>query len=187
MRPSIDHAIRRFRTDPPDEAFALGELSIVEVGVQEGVHAAEVYDELKPKKMFLVDPYYAYPGVNGIYYTKEVMTEYMNTAKKAMSSRPSANFLHLTSIQASRTFNNNTFDIVYIDADHTYDCVAKDIEYWWPKVKPGGALCGHDYDCRGLVLAVNEAARRLGLQRGENFFEFNDMGCPEWLFIKKRG
>lgn len=37
-----------------------------------------------------------------------------------------------------------TFGVVYIDASHIYSDVKVDIEAWWPLVKKGGYLCGHD-------------------------------------------
>ncbi len=42
-------------------------------------------------------------------------------------------------------FDDETFDFIYIDADHTYDAVMEDLESWYPKVKKGGVLSGHDY------------------------------------------
>jgi hypothetical protein len=36
-------------------------------------------------------------------------------------------------------------DFIYIDANHAYDFVKEDIECWYPKVKPGGWVMGHDY------------------------------------------
>lgn len=50
-----------------------------------------------------------------------------------------------TSESASKIFSNNLLDFVYIDANHAYDFVKNDIEYWYPKVKKGGYLLGHDY------------------------------------------
>lgn len=46
---------------------------------------------------------------------------------------------------ASNMFEDNSLDFVYIDANHAYDYVVQDIELWYPKVKEGGYLCGHDY------------------------------------------
>ena len=37
-------------------------------------------------------------------------------------------------------------DFVFIDASHEADMVYLDCEAWWPKVKVGGVLAGHDYD-----------------------------------------
>ena len=50
-----------------------------------------------------------------------------------------------TSEIASEMFNDESLDFVYIDANHAYDYVVQDIELWYPKVKKGGFICGHDY------------------------------------------
>ena len=49
-------------------------------------------------------------------------------------------------------------DVVFIDADHSYDACRNDMMLWWPKVKPGGIFCGHDYNENhpGVVKAVDE-------------------------------
>jgi hypothetical protein len=47
--------------------------------------------------------------------------------------------------KAALEFPNNYFDFVYLDADHTYEAVKKDLESWYPKIKIGGVLSGHDY------------------------------------------
>lgn len=57
---------------------------------------------------------------------------------------------------ASSEFNNDSLDFVYIDADHSYESVKKDISYWLPKVKEGGILAGHDYFMDEVKQAVNE-------------------------------
>ncbi len=36
-------------------------------------------------------------------------------------------------------------DLVFIDGDHSYDQVCRDIRAWTPHLKEGGILCGHDY------------------------------------------
>lgn len=45
----------------------------------------------------------------------------------------------------SKIFENESLDFAYIDANHAYSFVKQDINLWWPKVKKGGWLCGHDY------------------------------------------
>ena len=34
---------------------------------------------------------------------------------------------------------------MWIDGNHTYEFAKDDCERYWPLVKPGGILCGHDY------------------------------------------
>ena len=43
------------------------------------------------------------------------------------------------------SFPDQYFDWVYIDGDHTYEVVLKDLEFYYPLVKKGGYLCGDDY------------------------------------------
>ncbi len=52
-----------------------------------------------------------------------------------------------------------TFDVVFIDAMHTYESVLEDIKRWWPRVRPGGVFAGHDYrhgDFPGVEKAFDE-------------------------------
>ena len=61
----------------------------------------------------------------------------------------------------STIFADKSVDLVYIDGDHSYQAVNKDIELYLPKIKQGGILAGHDYSKSwpGVVKAVDE---RLG-------------------------
>jgi hypothetical protein len=49
------------------------------------------------------------------------------------------------SVEAAKQFEDGYFDFVYIDADHTYDGITADLEAWYPKVRKGGMIAGHDY------------------------------------------
>jgi len=51
-----------------------------------------------------------------------------------------------SSINVSSIYPNNYFDLVFIDADHSYKSCIEDIRAWWPKVKIEGYIGGHDYD-----------------------------------------
>jgi hypothetical protein len=65
----------------------------------------------------------------------------------------------MDSINASKIYKDKTIDFIFIDANHDYDNVKKDIEAWLPKVKIGGIIAGHDYimcSWPGVVNAVND-------------------------------
>lgn len=42
-------------------------------------------------------------------------------------------------------FPEASFDGVYINGDHSYDAVSRDLALWAPKVKPGGVVASDDY------------------------------------------
>lgn len=55
-----------------------------------------------------------------------------------------------------KEIEDESLDMIYIDADHGYHSVKNDISVWFPKVKPGGIISGHDYFMDGVKIAVDE-------------------------------
>jgi predicted O-methyltransferase YrrM len=53
----------------------------------------------------------------------------------------------MDSESAAAVVADGLFDLVFIDADHRYSAIRRDLDLWLPKVRPGGVLCGHD--CEG--------------------------------------
>ena len=49
------------------------------------------------------------------------------------------------SVLVAGSYPDDYFDFVFIDAEHSEAALTLDMAAWWPKVKPGGCLCGHDY------------------------------------------
>ena len=47
--------------------------------------------------------------------------------------------------EAVKDYEDEYFDLVFIDADHSKSGCRRDIELWYPKVKYGGWIGGHDY------------------------------------------
>jgi hypothetical protein len=50
-----------------------------------------------------------------------------------------------TSVKAAEDIADGSLDFVYIDARHDYGSVLEDLAAWFPKVRPGGLIAGHDY------------------------------------------
>jgi predicted O-methyltransferase YrrM len=68
------------------------------------------------------------------------------------------NPVKLPSTEAAKLYEDNSLDFVFIDAAHEYESVKSDIEAWYPKVKSGGFIGGHDYvpGQYGVYRAVDE-------------------------------
>jgi cephalosporin hydroxylase len=72
-------------------------------------------------------------------------TAYSETMNNISGYEDRGVMIRATSEVAANMFDRESLDFVYIDANHAYDFVVQDIKLWYPKVKSGGYLCGHDY------------------------------------------
>jgi predicted O-methyltransferase YrrM len=70
--------------------------------------------------------------------------------------------LRMMSNRAVKLFNDQSVDFCFLDGDHTYEAVSEDVRNWFPKIRPGGILAGHDYasdEHVGVKRAVDEFFR----------------------------
>jgi predicted O-methyltransferase YrrM len=87
----------------------------------------------------------------------ENITKIYNEYLTLKGTRDLIKDIRACSWEAASLFEDEYFDFVFIDADHEYSSVKKDIEAWFPKVRKGGILAGHDYpNWEGVKKAVDE-------------------------------
>ena len=108
---------------------------------------------------------------------EDVWTPLYLCACKLQLLFPQLHVIKLFSVDAATLFPDQYFDLVFIDADHHYEEVLSDIKAWWPKIKKGGVLSGHDYGGKkiGVKQAVNE------------YFGENEINLIDNIWIKKKG
>jgi hypothetical protein len=155
--------------------------SVAEIGVWRGSMSRRLMYRLN-LHLLMVDPWGEIETANDEYYKAEFNGQDWEGIKaQAISNvRWAADRVRVyqgTSEGAAEYFDEQ-FDIVFIDADHSYEACSKDIETWWPKVSDGGYLSGHDYredkEGFGVIEAVNEFAEQNGLEvvLGQNYTWF---------------
>ncbi|WP_299526761.1 class I SAM-dependent methyltransferase [Winogradskyella sp.] len=140
-----------------------------EIGSWLGDFSRRIMDRTAPKKLYLIDPYlyiseYQKAWYGGMIGSQKKMDEVYNYIvdkfKKEINNKQleiKRNF----SSEALSTFPNDSLDWVYIDGNHTYDYVKKDLNISWNKVKIGGFITGDDYNVvgwwdNGVTIAVDE-------------------------------
>jgi hypothetical protein len=121
-----------------------------EVGVQRGHFAAQILNAW-PGNLFLVDPWRHLEGYDDAANVSDAEQEliYREAVHNAHTYGP-GRFLPLrtTSLEAAaalKTNNQGELAFVYLDADHSYEAVKVDLEAWYPLVKSGGVIAGHDW------------------------------------------
>lgn len=71
------------------------------------------------------------------------------------------------SLAAAASFEPGSVDLVFVDANHSRAAVLADCLAWWPVVRGGGWLGGHDY-LRDEGFDVNRAVREFAASVGRS-------------------
>lgn len=90
---------------------------------------------------------------------------------------PRVSIVRGLSVTAAGLVLPGSMKFVYLDANHSTEAVAEDLEVWWPAIAPGGILAGHDYlpgngVGYGVKAAVDAFAKRLNLDVFKTTQEF---------------
>lgn len=147
--------------------------SYVEVGVFKGVTARFIWRKCPwLEKIWLVDPWSAdviNREIDGVIYSDSRPRRKGNPIQQSeldlyyesirREAPPNVQIIRDTSVEASKLFEDNSVDLVFIDASHFYEDVLEDIDAWLPKVSTRGFLTGDDYTelFPGLMRAVDES------------------------------
>ncbi|MEG5057143.1 class I SAM-dependent methyltransferase [Microcoleus sp. A2-C5] len=129
---------------------------VAEVGTQYGQFAEAILSITKPKKLHLLDYNFDLFKTEISQKEKTILQEGIANGTVELHEGDSSTILS--------SFPDEYFDWIYIDADHAYEGVCKDIQQGYPKVKPDGMMIFNDYTnwsvCEvmpyGVAKAVNE-------------------------------
>lgn len=132
----------------------------VEVGVASGLNSNDMLMNWNLKKLYLVDNWGCIEGQAGDASSPQEWHDfnYESTKRLMVNHKSKAVFLKGTSVEMSKKVKDNSLDFAYIDSDHSYEGVKADLEAWFPKVKTGGVIAGHDVlnQAYGVEQAVME-------------------------------
>ena len=128
----------------------------IELGVGEGNTTVSLLKITQPSRLYLVDywtsqEWSTYPDSYNIdqcgqdsRFRKVLQKFKSEIASGAVEVRKTM------TVDASKAFEDEHFDWIYLDANHSYPAVLTDLQAFYPKLKRGGLLFAHDY-CRGLA------------------------------------
>lgn len=161
----------------------------VEVGTWRGEYAKHLRKGL-PGQLYLVDAWACREG-----YADELNTKGQKAFDDAhahvlslFSSVGDVHPIKMFSLDAAERFASMgyCFDFIYLDADHSYEACREDIRAWWPLVREGGVLAGHDYldeTIDGTVFGVKRAVDEFASLLGCSLVVTNE-AYPTWVVQK---
>ena len=119
----------------------------VEIGVLRGEYSRLILERWNHGQLYMIDTWRhleEYVDMNG----QDDKYHYDCLVKTCENIKPWQNRAHMIrmdSVLSANIFPDEYFDFIYIDADHSYGGVVRDLKAWWPKIKKGGLFCGDDY------------------------------------------
>ena len=161
------------------EYFKNKKINAMELGVLEGINSYSLLKRLNIEKMFLVDSYEDYVMDGRLVTDSKGCFEVAKSLLKPFNDR--IVFIRKYSSDAVDDVPDG-LDFVYIDANHQYDFVKKDIELYFSKVRVGGIIGGHDFNFVGVGRAVCEFV----MDNGQRLFVGDGLyrGGMDWWLIK---
>jgi hypothetical protein len=164
-RPMITYLKNKYGTTP---------LVGVEIGVETGEHAImnqySIMNTLNMKSLYLIDPWMNGSPLDDIRY------QYVSSLAK-----------HYGNITVIRKKSEEAIDeipdgldFIYIDGDHSYEGVKKDLSLYYPKLKRDGVIGGHDFVSEDDTLGVAYAVVEFRNQTGLCLYGYDS----DWWFVK---
>jgi len=162
---------------------------VVEIGVYGGASILSVIDVCVNNNITIygIDPWEKTNIVNGTNISeseKEILTRKMVDARTNLElvikklKYSNIKLIQDTSESASSQFKNKTVDLVYIDGDHSYESVTKDLTIWCEKLKPNGIIWGDDFGWVPVRKAIQDFSKL-------NKMNINRLSNGKWYLTKK--
>ncbi len=168
-----------------------------EVGVLQGSFSEWILEYWNGTCLHSIDPWMHFSDgtyVDGHNLTNWDHNQHYQTACEKLAKFGARSKLHRkTSAEAAKDFPAGSLDFVYIDAQHHYEAVRDDIALWYPKVKVGGIIGGHDFFEDGDYpfgrFGVKKAVIEFATQIGRDILVSEEstpppFEAPSWFIVK---
>lgn len=157
---------------------------VAELGVLYGKTSRSLLEGHKTLQLYMIDTWDDFKDYDFIEYYKTTKDksilsdneqrkkEYEQVKNICNQYRDRTKIIKNYTHKAVFLFKDDYFDLVFIDADHSYEGCKRDIIEWLPKVKQNGWIGGHDFGYKPDIFGVDRAVKDL----------FNDKYEEDWNF-----
>lgn len=179
-----DHSLSTRQSNFKCSGYGLGVMvsqmsnpKVLEIGCDIGDTTQFLLDSNPTLELVGVDPYENYIDWNGNNLNeREVVYQQFKTRVSGYNNRF---ILHRDfSDNVHQQFDDEKFDVIFIDGLHTYEQLTKDCANYYSKLKPGGIFAGHDYTA---ITGVKRAADEFASQVNKQILKTE---CDVWYWLK---
>jgi hypothetical protein len=159
--------------------FFNGPINYLEIGVSDGgnaIHIANSYCNDPNSKIYCVDPWMDYDGYPE--YKGEQQKGWLTFNKNIRKSVHFEKFIVKRGLSENivPTFDNDFFDLIFVDGNHETKYVYQDGKMSFDKLKSGGYIVFDDYDntwpqtMKGIDMFLNEYASKIKIICNYEYF-----------------
>ena len=165
-----DAAVERAPSDLPSRFLELGSF----LGQSTAYLASKIKESGKPIGLYAVDLWRLDPSNDHNKYIKkfgsDIYPQFLNNMEACGVIDIVASVQASTS-DAALGFRSKSleFDFIFVDACHEYDGVFSDLSNYWPLLRAGGQMAGHDIYMDGVRRAVDNYFGSLSLNNKLQF------------------
>jgi hypothetical protein len=168
-----------------------------EIGVAEGCFSEQLIKVCQPRFLYLIDTWKHNPA-------PEVQSDAANVSQKVQDARfrnvlqrfghrgvdnTRVLIIRADSVTAARLFDFDFFDWIHIDGDHTR--AGEDAEAYWPKMKRGAWMTGHDFTMAPPHITVRDTIKAFAYRHqvqihvaGSASQDVYERNYPTWVIQK---
>lgn len=137
-----------------------------EIGVAFGGHSEAILQNTAIEKLYAIDSYLHRPEYDDPMNLPQPVFDrlFERTGERLRVFGSRAKQIRLDSVDAAKKITE-PLDFVYIDGDHSYEGIRADLEAWFPLIREGGIIAGHDYGqpaFPGVKAAADHFFKRFG-------------------------
>ena len=152
-----------------------GDMKICEIGSRQGSSTAllGLYAKLYNGKVYSYDNYNSDSlGIVGNYLNiREIFLKHI----KNLQLENYIEQFPISSEEGVKNITDESIDFLFIDGNHLYKNIKEDIELWFPKIKNGGIICGHDCELIANSFQIDTIKASIGLKNCKYTWDTEDM------------
>jgi hypothetical protein len=164
---------------------------VCEIGVRRGHNLDVIVRGSNPEEFVGIDSWVDddVSSRNDVGYSQSQQDAFETEVRRKFARYGDAGkIIRSCSFEAAEHFPDEYFDYVYIDADHSYEAVKRDLADWYPKVRKGGILAGHDYverESPRVQYGVKRAVDEFVSERHLRYFTTTPEHYADWMILKE--
>jgi len=127
-----------------------------QIGVRQGYSMRYLFDHIPDIRLIYgIDTWLPYTDWSG-QVTKEIAYQWKKDTYQILAQfKDRIKIAQMTSEKASRYIVPGTLDFIFIDGDHTYENVCRDLKLFYPKMKKGAVFGGYGYSLKSIRMAID--------------------------------